>query len=111
MDAKTPPPTLTLCANSKDPIQAPLALVNYLAAQPSSADACLPVKVEWIGDASAPLTLTLQPGGEKKTGLQAIVKQLSDMYANLGISGKDVDDSKEVRDEQTSKSHFSLLIC
>ncbi|UZJ54716.1 hypothetical protein CBS101457_004036 [Exobasidium rhododendri] len=96
MGSKAPPPTLTLCANSKEAIQAPFALCTYLAKQPSSADAGLPVKIKWSSDAAAPITLTLQPGGEKKTGLPAVLKQLSDMYANFGISGKDKEGSKEV---------------
>lgn len=96
MDIKTPAPQLTLCANSKEPIQAALALVNYLAAQPSSADTGLPVELNWTTDANSPITLNLKPGGEKKIGLEAVMKQLSDMYANLGVSGKDREGSKEV---------------
>lgn len=97
MDSKTPAPVLTLCASSKDATQAPLALAKYLEMQPSSTDAGLPIKVQWIADASQPITLILKPGGEKKSGTQAIMKQLADMYANLGVSGKDKDSSKEVR--------------
>lgn len=96
MDTKTPAPQLTLCASSKEAIQAPLALAKYLAAQPSSADAGLPIEVNWTTDANSTIMLTLKPGGEKKSGLEAVMKQLSDMYANLGVSGKDREGSQEV---------------
>jgi hypothetical protein len=97
MDSKTPAPVLTLCANSKEATQAPLALAKYLASLPSSADAGLPITIEWVTDASLPISLTLKPGGEKKISPEAVMKQLADMYANLGISGKDKESSKEVR--------------
>jgi hypothetical protein len=96
MTSKTPAPVLTLCASSKEATQAPLALAKYLEAQPSSIDAGLPIGVQWVTDASQPITLTLQPGGEKKTGPQAVMKQMADMFANLGVCGKDKESSKEV---------------
>lgn len=102
MDPKSPAPTLTLCASSKESIQAPLALAKHLAGLPSSKDAGLPVNVEWTSDASHPITLTLQPGGEKKSSLQVVVQQLADMYASLGMSGKDSEESKEVSAEAGS---------
>ncbi|KAE8229788.1 hypothetical protein CF326_g5232 [Tilletia indica] len=98
--------TLTLDPLAKFPPLAPLVLVTYIQAQPSASDAGQPPSVTFEPE-SAP-TLTIKPGGETiKDDVNLIVKQLTNMYAHLGLGGKDQRQSEQVDQLLTVASALS----
>jgi len=86
---------LTLDPIAKFPPLAPLVIINHIASQPSASDVGAPPAVDFDPDAST--TLTIQPGGETiKDDITLIVKQLANMYAHTGLSGRDKAQSEQV---------------
>ncbi|MCO5599901.1 hypothetical protein L7F22_054008 [Adiantum nelumboides] len=98
MDKATPTPTLLLSISSKEPLQAPLALAKYIATLPSSTTTVLPISVQWtsVEANEDAIRLTVNGGKEKSSGLQEVLKQIADIYASLGIAGKDSTESGQV---------------
>lgn len=97
-DSRAPAPALTICPTSKDNVLAPLGLISFLAALPSSSSSgvSLPVSLDWTHDALDETTLTVNPGGEKIKGVGNVFRQLTTMYADTGVAGKDSADSDQV---------------
>lgn len=91
MESANPSPTLLLSVSSKESVQVPLALAKHIASLPSSASTAAPIKVQWAAVESndAAITLVLKPGNERVSGNEVVLKQMTDMYASLGIAGKD----------------------
>lgn len=96
-DSAAPPPSLQLDATAKQPLLAPLVLANHLA---NRIPAPIPVDFE---EGATP-TLILQPGGEKVEGGLNIIRELATIYASEGVTGKDKDESAQVRIQLVSAS-------
>ncbi|PWN47789.1 putative GUS1-Glutamyl-tRNA synthetase [Violaceomyces palustris] len=85
----SPPPALKLDPSAKLPPLAPVALAKLISSYSNE-----PILIDF--EESAIPTLSLQPSGSKVEGYLNIVRQLANLYAPSGISGKDKDESAQV---------------